>query len=283
MLNNLRKAFSSRRDDPLQRSLEFSQKTFEWLQQLDWKIGQISPYPISCDDQRELLAALRPLAPQKAVGFEKIRVGTGGDGAYVMLDDFHGIDHAISIGIGDNIEWDKGIVERGLRVKQYDGTIDGPPISHPLMEFHRHNLEASGKFSLAALANGAKPDSIILKLDIERGEWPVFDAIDEATLNTFSQIMCEFHDVGHLAQRDKRERIARVFAKLCRTHAVTHVHANNATPLFVIGNVPVPNVVEISFASRSRYTFTPSDELFPTPLDIASGVAPDIFLGSFRF
>ena len=49
---------------------------------------------------------LRLLKPQQVKGFDKARFGKGHDGAYVMLDDFAGIDTALSFGIEQNIDWD---------------------------------------------------------------------------------------------------------------------------------------------------------------------------------
>jgi hypothetical protein len=263
---------------------ELAGRVFYRLYKLNQKIERILGRKLSREDQAALLAALRPLAPQCVVGVEKKRFGTSSDGGYVMLDDLEGIVGALSIGVGDNADWDLAMAARGLCVEQFDGTIDSPPLTHERLRFHKQMLLADGEVSLKRLTEDAVPDTLILKVDIEGSEWEVFDAIDERTLGAFSQILCEFHHLSGLAVESKRTLIARVFSKLTTTHAVFHVHANNCAPFYVIGNVPVPVCIELSLASRSRYSFEPSDELFPTPLDAscAAGVA-DYFLGSFRF
>jgi hypothetical protein len=257
---------------------------FYRLYKLNQKVERILGRQLSREDQAALLAALRPLAPQRVVGLEKKRFGTSSDGGYVMLDDLEGIVGALSIGVGDNADWDLAMAARGLWVEQFDGTIDSPPVRHELLHFHKRMLLADGEVSLKQLTKDAAPDTLILKIDIEGSEWEVFDAIDERTLRAFSQILCEFHHLSRLAEECKRTLIARVFSKLTTTHAVFHVHANNCAPFYFIGNVPIPLCIELSFASRSRYSFKPSDEIFPTSLDAscAAGVA-DYFLGSFRF
>ena len=51
-----------------------------------------------------------------------------------------------------------------------------------------------------------------------------------------------------------------------------------------IANVIVPNVLEITFANRSLYSFSETDEVFPGPLDVPNDPSrPDMHLGTFRF
>ena len=46
--------------------------------------------------QVEILNLLRHFTPRKVVGFDKIRVGRCGDGGYVLLNDFAGVETALS-------------------------------------------------------------------------------------------------------------------------------------------------------------------------------------------
>src|SRR5438876_498716 len=59
------------------------------------------------------------LVPQQIVGHSKVRVGSRYDGGYVCVNDFEGINTALSLGIGYNDDWDVAIAERGIVVHQF--------------------------------------------------------------------------------------------------------------------------------------------------------------------
>lgn len=76
------------------------------------KIGDVSARPVvdvaqtSIDPfmlAHQVRAVMRLLQPQRALGADKIRLGNIGDGGYICLDDFAGIDTALSFGINDDI------------------------------------------------------------------------------------------------------------------------------------------------------------------------------------
>ncbi|MFZ1106639.1 MAG: hypothetical protein WAN86_27885, partial [Hyphomicrobiaceae bacterium] len=76
----------------------------------------------------------------------------------------------------------------------------------------------------------------------------------------------------------------RVLSKLQQEFCVVHVHGNVIGGSLVVGGVPFPNVLEVTFASRHYYTFEETDELFPTALDASCDPKlPDLHLGSFKF
>jgi hypothetical protein len=129
----------------------------------------------------------------------------------------------------------------------------------------------------------AAPD-LILKMDIENGEWDIFDHAPEAVLTKFAQIVCEFHNLSHLTSSIFRARARRVFEKLDKYFAPVHVHGNNCCGIVNVCNIALPDLLEVTFASRTRYSFSESNETFPTPLDAPN--CPNlasIVLGTFRF
>jgi hypothetical protein len=240
--------------------------------------------------QDELRATLRLLEPRKAIGFSKKRVGSPGDGGYVQLGDLEGITHAFSFGVCDDDTWDLAMAQSGVPVEQFDHSVEKAPSTHPLLRFHRKMIAAQSgpdKESLGALvtefSKGDAPE-LILKMDIEGCEWEVFESTPDALLAKHAQIICEFHDLSQLLSPHFYFRAKAVLEKLHRLFAVTHVHANNCAPFNLLANMPLPDVLEISFASRARYRFEPSEETFPTPLDAPSSPKqPDYILGAFRF
>ena len=122
---------------------------------------------------------------------------------------------------------------------------------------------------------------MILKIDID-DSIAGFAATSPATLNMFTQVLGEFHGFNNvLDRRLVRAGFGRA-RQLDEKFAVVHVHANNYRPLLAIGNVLFPEVLEVTYASRAKYTFTDCDEVFPGPLDSPNWpAAPDYELGKF--
>jgi hypothetical protein len=73
---------------------------------------------------------LRDPQPHDIPGFAKRRAG-----GYVMLDDFDGVQAALSLGIGPEVSWDLDVARRGSRVLQFDHTVESSPQPHPHFVF----------------------------------------------------------------------------------------------------------------------------------------------------
>jgi hypothetical protein len=236
--------------------------------------------------QADLLALLSHLRPHRAENVPKARFGSANDGGYVLLDDLSRPVRALSFGVEANDDWELALAHRGIEVGQYDDSIDAAPSSHQNLQFHRLRIAPSASDGHATLQDLLTPPpfDVILKMDIEGLEWEVLDATDSSSLARCRQLCVEFHTLSKLVEPLFYRRAARVFEKLAHTHGVIHVHGNNFSPLVVVENIALPDVIEITFAARQRYALTDTDELFPGPLDAPNNPKrPDIRLGSFRF
>jgi hypothetical protein len=242
------------------------------------------------ETQRLIRELFRLITPMQAQGVKKIRVGSAHDGGYVQLDDLEHVSLALSFGICDDDNWDMAMAARGIKVWQYDHTINHAPSSHPLLVFHKKMVSSESSSDAITLSElvvaheETETPNIFLKIDIEGDEWKVFDATPESHLNRIAQIVCEFHNLSQLSESGFYNIAFRVFEKLSRSFAVTHVHANNCAPVVNLSNVIIPDVIELSFANRKRYSFCESAEIFPTELDAPCDKDnADIFLGKFMF
>ena len=247
----------------------------------------LSPF----EQQEEILQLLRLLEPHKASGFRKVRIGNpAGDCGYVLLDDLKNLTRAFSFGVANDDSWDLAIAQRGIPVEQFDPGFEQAPSKHPLLHFHRKAVTAQSTeetVSLQDLVNqyssGKRPD-LLLNCDIETHEWNLFDAAPSEALGKFAQIICEFHGMSNLSNPAFFPMAKRVFTKLHEHFAVVHVHGNNFAHIANCHNIPVPHVIELTFASRKRYKFEKSRERYPTPLDVPNNPGvPDIQLGLFVF
>src|SRR5205807_2115231 len=73
---------------------------------------------------------LRCVQPHDVRGYRKQRIGADLDGGYVMLDDFGASRTALSLGVGPEVSWDAAMAARGLRVLQFDHTVECSPLQH---------------------------------------------------------------------------------------------------------------------------------------------------------
>jgi hypothetical protein len=221
-----------------------------------------------------------------------VRLGRANDGGYVMIDDLAGLDAAYSIGINDDISWDADLSARGVRIFQYDHTIDGVPEVLPNSQWRKIGLDdrtnpdrnmQSLPDMLAENGHSASRD-LILKCDIEGAELWVIPKLPAGILSQFRQIVIEMHCFEAMNQPSFMEQIRDTVTSLTEFHNVVHVHGNNCVPLSVIGGVVIPNVFELTLLRKDRAEFTPSSLSFPTPMDQpCNRDRSDYYLGRFTF
>jgi len=232
------------------------------------------------------------LQPMAVVGHKKVRIGGPGDGGYVLLDPGEG-GIAYSFGVSDHSPWDLAMADKKFLVHQYDGSIDEEPDKHPNIFFHKcfvggenepppQGFEDQPVKSLRQIIhdnNHENERDILLQVDIEGGEWGMFDAASEDDLLRFKQIIVEFHSLPFI-----QERLA-ILRKLARTHTPIHIHYNNnAIPMLILpDNFFYGGIVfEATFVRSADYTFSRDRSYYPTPLDSPCLLdKPEIPLGFF--
>ncbi len=242
--------------------------------------------------ERMAKGVLRMLRPHTVEGRGKIRVGNLHDGGYIMLDALDGVSVAYSLGINGDVGWDLDMARRGVSIRQYDHTIDQLPAEHPLFQWKKIGIAAAPdpRARLDTLENLIRQNGdegrtdMVLKCDIEGAEWQMLANTPNMVLRQFRQIVLEMHGFEHLCAHDGADVARRAIANLTAGHRLVHVHANNYAPWAVVGGIPIPDVLEMCFARLDLGTFTPSDERFPTPIDMPCRPdAADLYLGSFTF
>lgn len=242
--------------------------------------------------QERIKSFMGMMRPMRAVGVEKRRYGRDWDGGYIILETAEKSPIIYSLGISDDVSFDSLMTEYGCEIFQYDHTVDGPPVENPKFHFHKIGIAASDdwmpnmrRLDTLVRDNGHEGISnLFLKIDIEGHEWDTYDQIDPTILAQFDQIVGEFHGFEHLLNLDWLARAERAIAKIHQTHQVVHVHGNNNDTFSVIAGLPIPRVVELTWARRDRYRFEETDELFPGKMDMPCTPArPELMLGSFKF
>jgi len=239
--------------------------------------------------QHELFNLLNLIRPWQMISDTKVRIGSDADGGYVMPSSSRRSNTVLSIGIGNEVSFDGELAALGARVIQFDHTIPHSPSDHPKIEFHRKGWGArdDGPFvslaSMVKMIDWSQARNAILKFDTEGAEWDCLETATRDDLNRFEVLTGEFHDFHKLVNRDHFDRVLAVFSKLCDSHRVIHMHANNAGGMIMLGGIPFPRLLELTFIRRSTTSFHGhSSEPIPGPLDRPNvPQMPDLYLRAF--
>lgn len=209
------------------------------------KFGSIS--------QSRLVHILRMISTPSANQFQLMRIGSHNDGGYLAISDFSKDDTLVSLGIGDNIDFERDISNRVGKILAFDHTVDlfSPEIEN--LTFSKVGVKAKSTPGFTTLLNIVEENSLtgdlILKIDIEGWEWEVLDSLNSLELCRFKQIIGEFHGFHEIRNF---ELIERVVNKLAEYFVVINSHANNWGAYQIIQRVAVPDVVEISWLRKDR-------------------------------
>ena len=203
----------------------------------------------------KFIKALQPVKPEYG---ELIRIGSKGDGGYVMLNSFHNVEAAYSMGIFDNVDWDFAMGEKGIPIYMYDHTIKELPKEHHNFYFKKIGIcgketqhdELKDIGTLLHENNHIKSKNLILKMDIEGYEWESFATMSEDEITKFSQIVCEFHKFSRSSLRDKNSNINRAMRKILKHMKCIHIHINNNGAIDNIYGHYLPAYIEISFVRK---------------------------------
>ena len=223
----------------------------------------------------EALALLTPYDVDR----RKERIGPATDGGYVLLPDLFGRLPLFSYGISTEYRFDIDMSERGHEVFMFDHTIDGLEVPPGNLRMHwfkegvggmRDPSQPVDTIENHLSAHVAPGSDALLKMDVEGWEYDAFDALSDASLLRFQQIVFEIHNLHALGDPGFRARFVRLLSRLTAHYTLFHVHANNwdgSNAFTFISGVPVSSLLELSFVRSDLVERRPSRTLYPSPLD----------------
>lgn len=124
----------------------------------------------------------------------------------------------------------------------------------------------------------------ILYVDLSGGELNFIDRVSPGVLGKFNQIVIVLYDMSNLHAANFLQAAAGVLDRIESNFRCIHIHARNIGGLCSVQNIAIPNIIELTYANRSKFEFTDDDEIYPTAIDVptASNMA-DIYLGRFIY
>ncbi|CAE6938920.1 unnamed protein product [Symbiodinium sp. CCMP2456] len=208
------------------------------------------------------------------------RFGEHLDGGYLICMDHLAkgdIQAAYSMGIDDHDLWSKDVyMTYDVPVFQYDCTVDKPAQDCDSCSFYKSCLKGEDdgvedpmnltlQQVLTKTSKGGGPDrSLLMKMDIEGGEWQALGTASDETLRKFRQLVVEFHWLQHEEQHVQFVSTLRRLKKA--GFRVVHLHGNNAAPMYEYGDFQIPHVLEVTLDSQGPEIPCVTDEV-RSPLD----------------
>lgn len=245
------------------------------------KFGYFSMKMIPRDEFQAYWAMLRPYSN----GHQLVRIGSQGDGGYLLPNDMEGIKFCFSPGAGAIWTFEEALGELfGIESFVCDGTIEKYPAFHSLKSFTPKNVglaESENVISFESWVGAAGKDSgdLILQMDIEGAEYPILSSIDANFLIKFRTIVLELHDLHLLAIPSSfTYQYSQLMSKLLANFDLVHLHPNAWGGGFIAHGTLFPRVVEITLHRKDRSRGLESARIpheLDSPNDNTLGEFPD--------
>jgi hypothetical protein len=222
-------------------------------------------------DKQKILDFLDSIKPVKT-NHELIRIGGETDGGYLVPDDLENIDTCFSPGVSLVADFENELTQRGIKCFLADYSVEGPPIKNALFDFEKKYLGNKNNEIFMTLESwiNSKPQSkndLILQMDIEGGEYPVFFDTSSEVLRKFRMLVIEFHDFETMITKKGFDLIDMTFTKILKDFDVVHIHPNNCAEPAEYNGLFFPPIMEFTFLRKDRISKREKYDSFPHPLD----------------
>jgi len=187
--------------------------------------------------------------------FNKVRYGNKRDGGYAICETDVKYDVLLSAGISTDISFENDFLKLyDIPCYGFDGTIKNIPqrqYATDKIQWVCKNVGTSNSDTETNLIEYIeKYNNIVLKMDIEGGEYPFFQLLTQEHLKKISQITIELHELtGYKNINGDKIYTMDMFTELNITHTLLHAHGNNniLTPTKTSDGYSVPSLLELTF------------------------------------
>ena len=176
------------------------------------------------------------------------RYGSVADGGYVVpVNAINNSKFLISGGIETNNEFEIELANLGILGIQVDNSIDSPPKDHKNLSFKRATLGGKDGILIDDLLKSFDSTTQgVLKLDIEGSEYETLSEVE--SFQRFTTIILELHNLHKIVDDHFWDNFKSILEKFSQNHSVVFLAPNNCCGFSIIGGVPIPNVVEVTWA-----------------------------------
>ena len=220
----------------------------------------------------DLFIKLKPVSMQDTL----IRVGSKGDGGYLVPNFLENIKACFSPGVAGNADFEEEIHTK-FNIKSHlaDYSVAEMPTENDNFSFTKKFIDISEspeKIRLSdwmhKLENIKEDNDFMLQMDIEGAEWRVLYDAPIEILEKFRIMVVEFHQVSqYLSESGSFSLVDNLLRKLSDKFSVVHIHPNNCLPATVIHDIRIPEVVEITFLRNDYVDESDKKLVFPHRFD----------------
>lgn len=227
---------------------------FVWAQRnLAIKRSRLANESDHVELQRRFEKLKRTLWPR--VSTELVRIGSSGDGGYLLPASHGWISEVFSPGVAEVADFENHFAMLGAECFLADGSVDAAPIAGPTVYFDKKfigPLDNPQWLGFEDWVNGrGKPSaSKLLQMDIEGGEYDVFMSTSKEFMSQFKIVVLELHDLHLIWQDPQWKRVEHLLDLLNHDFIVVHSHINNSEWPVRIASIKLPPLVEVTFVRR---------------------------------
>lgn len=202
-----------------------------------------------------------------------IRIGSKGDGGYLVPNDLEGIEACFSPGVGSTSNFEEACQRYGMKTFLADASVNSLPTTNQDLHFTQKYIGAFNDTEFMTLdtwVESAKLNAnsdLLLQMDIEGAEYEVLLNVSEKLLARFRIIVMEIHYLDRLASVDFHQMATTAFNKILINHTCVHIHPNNVDVIHTINDVPIAPTIEITFVRNDRIKTKQAATQFPHHLD----------------
>ena len=200
------------------------------------------------------------------------RIGSDGDGGYLIPSVIPTFDALFSAGIANNADFEAEFLVANSNAEVYmlDGSISDSPLEggEDRAKFLKKFLGSSDQEDEIGFDQWVnechKGSSALLSMDIEGAEYEVLLAARNQSLSRFAVMVIEFHGFNMVNSKEGMCLARSLLRKLTDTHLVCHFHVNNYSRPVMVHGVLIPTVFEITLV-RKGLVEVRSDESVSLP------------------
>jgi hypothetical protein len=197
----------------------------------------------------------KKLVPHDCLGLTKIRVGQDTDGGYVIPAELLKTSRTFLVfGVNDEDSFEMDVYSRtqSKNIILCDPFVPYTRKNSPLT-FYPIGLSGESLGCMRTLPDFFKEysiskDHLFLKIDIEKGEYPSFQAL---TKHDFDGVDCLVIEIHGLLEKKYHTSAEKLFDLLNESFVLYHIHANNNGMYMTLDEILYPDVIECTYVSKA--------------------------------
>ena len=239
------------------------------LKSIGYKTGYVVDRALDADSIQRFIRRAYPILTEH----ELVKVGSDGDGGYLIPNDLDGIEACFSPGVGNTSDFECELAERNIKCFLADFSVEKPPAESAAFHFVKKFIGAHNSKTHIRMDDWISAQNLpgcgdlILQMDIEGDEYEVLLDISANLLTKFRIIVVEFHGLDAIFHPVGNRLIQLVFGRLLSEFSIVHIHPNNCREPVRCMDFSVPPVMEFTFLRNDRISERSYSMRFPHPLD----------------